>query len=33
LADSVGLDLFARGGTAKLNSVDVWELESIWTAK
>ena len=29
-AASLGLDLFARGGTAKAKSVDVWEMNSIW---
>lgn len=30
--DSIGLDLFARGGTAKLKSLEVWEMRSIWTS-
>ena len=29
-ADLLGLNLFARGGTAKARSVDVWEMKSIW---
>ena len=28
--DSLGLALFARGGTANLTSLDVWQLTSIW---
>jgi hypothetical protein len=30
-ADSLGVDLFARGGSAKLKSVDIWEMRPIWT--
>jgi beta-fructofuranosidase len=28
--DSLGLDLFAYGGSAMLNTVDIWEMEAIW---
>ena len=28
--DSLGLALFARGGTAHLTSLDIWQLTSIW---
>ena len=30
-ADSLGLDLFARGGDATLRELNVWEMGSIWT--
>jgi sucrose-6-phosphate hydrolase SacC (GH32 family) len=26
----VGIELFATGGTAKIKSVDVWQMKSIW---
>jgi beta-fructofuranosidase len=29
--DSVGLELLARGGGARVTSLDVWELHSIWS--
>ena len=29
-ADSRGLTLFARGGSARLSSLDAWEMRSIW---
>ena len=29
-ADSLGIDLFASGGNAKLISMDIWEMASIW---
>jgi beta-fructofuranosidase len=29
-ADSVGVELFARGGPAQLDKLDVWEMRSIW---
>jgi len=29
--DSDGVRVFARGGSARLESMDVWEMESIWT--
>lgn len=29
-ADSLGLNLFVRGGTVKVRAVDVWEMKSIW---
>jgi fructan beta-fructosidase len=29
-ADSDGLALYARGGAARLVSLDIWELQSIW---
>jgi beta-fructofuranosidase len=28
--DSLGLDVFARGGSARLRQIDVWEMRSIW---
>lgn len=28
--DSTGVSLFARGGSAKLESLDAWQIESIW---
>jgi beta-fructofuranosidase len=28
--DSLGVGLFAREGNARLNSLDIWELNSIW---
>ena len=28
--DSLGVALFAQGGTARLRSLDIWEMESIW---
>jgi beta-fructofuranosidase len=28
--DSVGLSLFARRGTARLKSMDIWDMQSIW---
>lgn len=28
--DSLGLDLFSTGGDAKLKSLDVWQMKSIW---
>ena len=28
--DSLGLDLFARSGSTKLKSLDIWEMKSIW---
>jgi sucrose-6-phosphate hydrolase SacC (GH32 family) len=28
--DSLGLDLFARNGSAKLKTLDIWEMKSIW---
>jgi len=31
--DSLGLDAFAEGGSAKLKSVDVWKMGSIWGDK
>ena len=31
--DSLGVGLFARGGSARLKALDVWELESIWTSR
>jgi len=29
-ADSVGVELFARGGPARLQKLDAWEMGSIW---
>jgi beta-fructofuranosidase len=29
-ADSVGVEIFARGGPAQLHTLDVWEMGSIW---
>jgi beta-fructofuranosidase len=29
--DSLGVGLFARGGSARLKALDAWELQSIWT--
>ncbi len=29
-ADSLGIDLFARGGSARLTAIDIWEVASIW---
>lgn len=29
-ADSLGVAFFAQGGTARLRSLDIWEMESIW---
>jgi len=29
-AESVGVELFARGGPAELRKLDVWEMRSIW---
>ena len=29
--DSLGVELFARGGTAQLHKLDVWEMSSIWS--
>lgn len=29
-ADSLGLNLFVRGGSMKIRSLDVWEMKSIW---
>ncbi len=31
--DSLGMDLFARGGRAWLKSLDVWEMDSIWAGR
>jgi sucrose-6-phosphate hydrolase SacC (GH32 family) len=31
-ADSIGVELFARGGSARLRKLDVWEMGSIWGA-
>jgi beta-fructofuranosidase len=31
-ADSLGMDLFARGGSAKFKSVDIWEMRPIWAS-
>ena len=31
LKDSLGISLFAHGGTARLISLDAWEMQSIWT--
>jgi beta-fructofuranosidase len=33
LPDSLGVHLFAHGGSANLASLDVWELGSIWAAR
>jgi len=30
LADSKGISVFAHGGTARLVSLDAWEMQSIW---
>lgn len=30
-ADSLGVDLFASGGSVTLNTMDIWEMTSIWT--
>ena len=32
-ADSLGIDLFARGGNVKLRAMDIWEMASIWTGR
>jgi beta-fructofuranosidase len=32
-SDCLGVGLFARGGSARLNSLDVWEMESIWASR
>jgi beta-fructofuranosidase len=32
-ADSVGVELFARGGPARLENLDVWEMGSIWAGE
>ncbi len=32
-SDSLGVGLFARGGNARLKSLDVWEMESIRTSR
>ncbi|MCD6291010.1 MAG: glycoside hydrolase family 32 protein [Anaerolineae bacterium] len=32
-ADSLGLDLFAQGGMARLGSMDVWTMHSIWDSR
>lgn len=29
--DSLGIDLFTDGGSVKLRSIDIWEMDSIWT--
>jgi beta-fructofuranosidase len=29
-ADSVGVSLFACGGTARVLSLDAWEMDAIW---
>jgi beta-fructofuranosidase len=31
-ADSLGVELFARGGPAQLHKLDVWEMGSIWAS-
>ena len=28
--DSLGVELFSIGGTARLKSMDAWQLDSIW---
>ena len=28
--DSVGVSLFARGGTAKFSGIEAWDMESVW---
>jgi beta-fructofuranosidase len=33
LPDSLGVHLFAHGGSANLTSLDVWEMGSIWAAR
>ena len=30
LADSLGIGVFSRGGSARLLSMDIWQLASIW---
>jgi beta-fructofuranosidase len=32
-ADSVGVELFARGGPAQLQHLDFWQMDSIWAAE
>jgi beta-fructofuranosidase len=32
-SDSLGIDAFVRGGSAKLKRLDVWEMGSIWTGE
>ena len=32
IVDSAGVELFARGGTAQLHKLDVWEMGSVWGA-
>ena len=29
--DSSGISLFARGGAAKLVSLDLWQMRSVWS--
>ena len=32
-SDSLGVDLFALGGTIRLKSIDVWQMGSIWSSR
>jgi beta-fructofuranosidase len=32
-SDSLGVGLFARGGSVQLKSMDIWEVRSIWTGR
>lgn len=32
-ADSLGIGLYARGGSATLKALDAWEMKSIWTGR
>jgi beta-fructofuranosidase len=31
--DSLGIGFFAHGGSARIKTLDVWEMGSIWTSR